>query len=193
MRSLACVPIRPFRERTACTVDAEKGSIPRSCIRRAILRAPQAGCSSRIASTHRSKWSDVRRGLECGRRERSFTGRHVSASYRKNQSGFFSIRPDSSGPDPCIRSDASVGVVVGRRVRPEDDAGGEVGLGRLTLRCVGLSAFCSVVSYSFVMLGPEGDRNAVSKRWLQWLGFTLSEPQAFGYEQRPFRIFEMKA
>ncbi len=37
------------------------------------------------------------------------------------------------------------------------------------------------------------DRNVVSKRWLQWLGFTLSDPQPFGYEQRPFRIFEMKA
>jgi hypothetical protein len=36
------------------------------------------------------------------------------------------------------------------------------------------------------------DRNTVSKRWLQWLGFTLSEPQATGYEQLPFRIFEMK-
>lgn len=36
------------------------------------------------------------------------------------------------------------------------------------------------------------DRNEVSKRWLQWLGFTLSEPIPMGYEQRPFRIFEMK-
>ncbi|WP_313609244.1 hypothetical protein [Rhizobium sp.] len=37
------------------------------------------------------------------------------------------------------------------------------------------------------------DRNEVSKRWLEWMGFTLSEPHPFGYEQRPFRIFEMKA
>lgn len=37
------------------------------------------------------------------------------------------------------------------------------------------------------------DRNAVSKRWLEWLGFTLSEPVPMGYEQLPFRIFEMKA
>lgn len=37
------------------------------------------------------------------------------------------------------------------------------------------------------------DRNAVSKRWLEWLGFTLSEPVLMGYEQRPFRVFEMKA
>jgi len=37
------------------------------------------------------------------------------------------------------------------------------------------------------------DRNHVSKRWLEWLGFTLSEPVPMGYEKRPFRIFEMKA
>jgi hypothetical protein len=36
------------------------------------------------------------------------------------------------------------------------------------------------------------DRNEVSKRWLKWIGFTLSEPLPLGYEQRPFRIFEMK-
>lgn len=37
------------------------------------------------------------------------------------------------------------------------------------------------------------DRNEVSKRWLEWLGFTLSEPVPIGYEQRPFRVFEMRA
>lgn len=36
------------------------------------------------------------------------------------------------------------------------------------------------------------DRNQVSKRWLEWLGFELREPKPFGYEQRPFRVFEMK-
>jgi len=36
------------------------------------------------------------------------------------------------------------------------------------------------------------DRNAVSKRWLEWMGFKLSEPRPMGYEKRPFRIFEMK-
>ena len=36
------------------------------------------------------------------------------------------------------------------------------------------------------------DRNEVSKRWLSWLGFSLSETIPVGYEQRPFRLFEMK-
>lgn len=35
------------------------------------------------------------------------------------------------------------------------------------------------------------DRNTVSMRWLEWLGFTLSEPVPMGYEKRPFRTFEM--
>ncbi|MEH3125567.1 hypothetical protein [Agrobacterium cavarae] len=43
------------------------------------------------------------------------------------------------------------------------------------------------------LLNVVDDRNEASKRWLEWLGFTLSEPQPYGYEQRPFRIFEMKA
>ena len=34
--------------------------------------------------------------------------------------------------------------------------------------------------------------NAISVRWLEWLGFDLSEPVPYGYERRPFRVFEMK-
>jgi hypothetical protein len=36
------------------------------------------------------------------------------------------------------------------------------------------------------------DRNAASKRWLAWLGFTLKDPEPYGYERLPFRVFEMK-
>lgn len=37
------------------------------------------------------------------------------------------------------------------------------------------------------------DRNVVSKRWLQWMGFTLHEPFILGVERRPFRKFELRA
>ena len=43
-----------------------------------------------------------------------------------------------------------------------------------------------------VLRNVVDDRNTVSKRWLEWLGFTLSEPHPYGYERRPFRTFEMK-
>ena len=36
------------------------------------------------------------------------------------------------------------------------------------------------------------DRNAASKRWLKWLGFTLTEPVEAGFEKRPFRLFELR-
>lgn len=36
------------------------------------------------------------------------------------------------------------------------------------------------------------DRNEVTKKWLQWLGFTLSEPTLMGYEQVPFRQFTLR-
>ena len=36
------------------------------------------------------------------------------------------------------------------------------------------------------------DRHDAAKRWLVWLGFTLSEPVPFGYAQLPFRRFEMR-
>jgi hypothetical protein len=37
------------------------------------------------------------------------------------------------------------------------------------------------------------DRNAVSKRWLRWLGATFSDPFPVGREQIPFRAFELRA
>lgn len=36
------------------------------------------------------------------------------------------------------------------------------------------------------------DRNVVSKRWLEWLGFEVGEAVPRGYERIPFRTFEMK-
>ena len=36
------------------------------------------------------------------------------------------------------------------------------------------------------------DRNTVSKRWLQWLGFTLMEPVPVGRNGEMFRMFEMR-
>ena len=35
------------------------------------------------------------------------------------------------------------------------------------------------------------DRNETSKRWLQWLGFTLEDPRPYGLAQLPFRRFTM--
>ncbi len=37
------------------------------------------------------------------------------------------------------------------------------------------------------------DRNTVSKRWLRWLGFRLTDPVRMGFENRPFRLFELRA
>lgn len=36
------------------------------------------------------------------------------------------------------------------------------------------------------------DRNVKAIQWLEWLGFTMSEPQQFGYKRMPFRRFEMR-
>ncbi|HEY7824468.1 MAG TPA: hypothetical protein VIG24_16625 [Acidimicrobiia bacterium] len=36
------------------------------------------------------------------------------------------------------------------------------------------------------------DRNAVSKRWLEWLGFTLLDPMPVGINGEMFRLFEMR-
>lgn len=36
------------------------------------------------------------------------------------------------------------------------------------------------------------DDNVVSKRWLQWLGFTLHDPIRAGASGEPFRLFEMR-
>jgi len=36
------------------------------------------------------------------------------------------------------------------------------------------------------------DRNAISKRWLKWLGFTLSDAVPIGHEGAAFRLFELR-
>jgi len=36
------------------------------------------------------------------------------------------------------------------------------------------------------------DRNEVSKRWLQWLGFTLLDPMPVGRNGEMFRLFELR-
>ena len=36
------------------------------------------------------------------------------------------------------------------------------------------------------------DRNAVSKRWLKWLGFQLSSPVPIGHDGAAFRLFELR-
>lgn len=36
------------------------------------------------------------------------------------------------------------------------------------------------------------DRNEVSKRWLQWLGFTLLDPIPIGRNGEMFRLFELR-
>lgn len=36
------------------------------------------------------------------------------------------------------------------------------------------------------------DRNTLSKRWLQWLGFTLAEPRPLGRNKEMFRVFEKR-
>jgi hypothetical protein len=43
-----------------------------------------------------------------------------------------------------------------------------------------------------VLRNVVDDRNAVSIRWLRWLGFTLSEPFPVGRERMPFRLFELR-
>lgn len=40
------------------------------------------------------------------------------------------------------------------------------------------------------LINYADDRNLVVKNWLKWLGFTLFEPQPYGYEGRPFCKFE---
>ncbi|RMH12121.1 MAG: hypothetical protein D6698_15620 [Gammaproteobacteria bacterium] len=36
------------------------------------------------------------------------------------------------------------------------------------------------------------DRNEVSKRWLEWMGFDLHEPVPYGPQGEPFRHFELR-
>lgn len=37
------------------------------------------------------------------------------------------------------------------------------------------------------------DGNKVSIKWLQWLGFEISEPKPYGISGAPFRYFEKRA
>lgn len=43
-----------------------------------------------------------------------------------------------------------------------------------------------------ILRNAVDDRNEVSKRWLQWMGFTLFEPVPLGMNGEPFRVFEMR-
>lgn len=43
-----------------------------------------------------------------------------------------------------------------------------------------------------VLRNAVDDRNEVSKRWLQWMGFALYEPMPLGINGEPFRLFEMR-
>lgn len=44
-----------------------------------------------------------------------------------------------------------------------------------------------------VLRNMVDDRNIAARRWLAWLGFRLSEPVCSGFENRPFRFFELRA
>lgn len=44
-----------------------------------------------------------------------------------------------------------------------------------------------------VLVNAVDDRNELSKRWLQWLGFSIGEPVIMGVEKRPFRVFELRS
>lgn len=43
-----------------------------------------------------------------------------------------------------------------------------------------------------VLMNFVHDENEVSKRWLSWLGFTLSDPFPMGKSGEAFRLFEMR-
>lgn len=43
-----------------------------------------------------------------------------------------------------------------------------------------------------VLRNAVDDRNTASKRWLRWLGFSLSEPMPLGVDGEMFRLFEMR-
>lgn len=40
-----------------------------------------------------------------------------------------------------------------------------------------------------ILVNLVDTRNTLSIRWLKWLGFEFKDPQAFGYENRPFVVF----
>lgn len=44
-----------------------------------------------------------------------------------------------------------------------------------------------------LLINAVDDRNEVSKRWLEWLGFKLGDPIPLGVERRMFRVFRMEA
>lgn len=43
-----------------------------------------------------------------------------------------------------------------------------------------------------VLKNVVDDRNEVSKRWLRWMGFELSDPIALGVNGEMFRLFELR-
>lgn len=43
-----------------------------------------------------------------------------------------------------------------------------------------------------VLRNVVDDRNEISKRWLRWMGFELSEPAALGVNGEMFRLFELR-
>ena len=43
-----------------------------------------------------------------------------------------------------------------------------------------------------VLRNVVDDRNEVSKRWLRWMGFELSDPAALGVNGEMFRLFELR-
>lgn len=43
-----------------------------------------------------------------------------------------------------------------------------------------------------VLMNVVDDRNEVSKRWLRWMGFKLSDPAALGVNGEMFRLFELR-
>lgn len=55
---------------------------------------------------------------------------------------------------------------------------------RESLKQMRKAAMCYSVLVNYV-----DDRNDVAKQWLTWLGFRLHDPEPYGVQQMPFRMF----